>query len=47
MNKALLIGIQYEDNEVHPTLSLPHSDVEKVKRMLIGECEGMNASVPV
>ena len=39
VNKALLIGIQYEDNEVHPTLSLPHSDVEKVKRMLIGEYE--------
>lgn len=37
VNKALLIGIQYEENEDHGNLMAAHEDVEKVKRMLIGE----------
>lgn len=37
VNKALLIGIQYEENEDHGNLMAAHEDVGKVKKMLIGE----------
>lgn len=37
VNKALLIGIQYKENEDHGNLMAAHEDVEKVKKMLIGE----------